>query len=81
MIKKARSVYSLPRNDLDAVRVWYAANKPIRRDDVEVLCMLQDDPGELLAESATWETRDDVADAAAANDARPTSRRNREKKR
>ncbi len=73
MAKKKTSVYSLPRNDLAAARAWYEANKPVDRDQVEVLCMLQDDPSELLAEAATWETRDDADDAAAAND-----RRNRE---
>jgi hypothetical protein len=53
MTKPARTVWDLPRNDIDAVREFWLENE-IGPDEWRVLLRLQDDPQKLIDAAKAW---------------------------
>lgn len=49
------SVFSVPRNNLEAARQWYEAHKPIRPEEYQVLRRSQDDETEFDEMTEGWE--------------------------
>lgn len=43
------SLWSVPRNDIDAARQFWRSRGKLTADEARVLARLQDDPAELLA--------------------------------